>query len=113
MESEEGNDLLEVADQYDNLPIHAAAEEGHLEAVKVLIEHNPSPHLLSPNNEDEQTPIHLATINGRVDVVEELLKQDRNFIMNEDENSNTPLHLACMNKKYRTAEVNTWKIILD
>ena len=50
MESEEGKLLLEVADQYDNLPIHAAAEEGHLEAVKVLIEYNSS---LSPNNEDE------------------------------------------------------------
>ena len=56
-------------------------------------------------NEDEQAPIHLAAIHGRVDIVQELLKKDRNAIMNQDENSNTPLHLACINKKYKTAEV--------
>ena len=35
MENEDGKDLLGVADVYDNLPIHAAAKEGHLEAVQV------------------------------------------------------------------------------
>ena len=69
---------------------------------QVLIKHN---SLLSPNNEDEQSPIHLAAIHGRVDIVEELIKQESHLIMNEDEDSNTPLHLACMNNKSRTAEV--------
>jgi ankyrin repeat protein len=53
---------------------------------------------MDKKNEDEETPVHLAAIHGRVDVVEALLIQDRNAIMNEDEDSNTPLHLACMNR---------------
>ena len=64
--------------------------------------------MLSPKNEDEQSPIHLAAIHGRVDIVEELIKQESHLIMNEDENSNTPLHLACMNNKSRTAEVKSF-----
>ena len=60
---------------------------------------------MSPNNEDEQAPIHLAAIHGRVDIVEELLMRESHSIMNEDEDSNTPLHLACMNKKAKTTEV--------
>ena len=35
LENEDGKDLLDFADVYDNLPIHAAAKEGHLEAVQV------------------------------------------------------------------------------
>ena len=76
---------------------------------QVLIKHN---SLLSPNNEDEQSPIHLAAIHGRVDIVEELIKQESHLIMNEDENSNTPLHLACMNNKSRTAEVKLFLTFL-
>ena len=38
-------------------------------------------------------------------LVQELLKVDRNEIMNEDEDSNTPLHLACMNRNHKTAEL--------
>ena len=98
----EGRDLLEIADQYDNLPIHVAAKEGNLESIQVLIEAGSS---IDRKNEDEQAPIHLAAIHGRVDIVQELLKKDRNAIMNQDENSNTPLHLACINKKFKTAEV--------
>ena len=60
---------------------------------------------MSPNNEDEQAPIHLAAIHGRVDIVEYLITKESHQVMNEDEDSNTPLHLACMNKKFRTAEV--------
>ena len=76
---------------------------------QVLIKHN---SLLSPKNEDEQSPIHLAAIHGRVDIVEELIKQESHLIMNEDENSNTPLHLACMNNKSRTAEVKIFLTFL-
>lgn len=69
--------------------------------------------MLSPKNEDEQSPIHLAAIHGRVDIVEELIKQESHLIMNEDENSNTPLHLACMNNKSRTAEVKLFLTFLN
>ena len=96
-----GLELLEVCDQYDNLPIHIAASEGHLEAFRSLFKHGP--HLIERKNEDEKTAIHLAALNGRVDIVEEILVAKRNAIMNEDEDSNSPLHLACMGKKARTA----------
>ncbi len=93
---------MEIADQYDNLPIHVAAEMGHLDCIELLLDHG-SP--LDRKNEDEQTALHLAAAHGRTDVVEKLLEVDRNAIMNEDEDSNTPLHLASMNKRSRTAEV--------
>ena len=61
-----GLELLEVCDQYDNLPIHVAATEGHLEIFRLLFQHGP--HLIERKNEDEMTPMHLAAINGRVDI---------------------------------------------
>jgi ankyrin repeat protein len=77
-------------------------KEGNLETVKILIDAGSS---MDRKNEDEQTPMHMAVIHGRVDVVEELVKKDRNAIMNEDENTNTPLHLACIYRKHKTAEL--------
>ncbi len=46
-----------------------------------------------------QTPLHLASMNGKVKVVELLLRKDPNAVMDEDEDSNTALHLACMHKR--------------
>ncbi len=97
--NDKGRDLVKVADQYDNLPIHVAAEEGHLESLKILV-NTGSP--LRMKNEDERAPIHLASIHGRLNIIEELLIHDRNLIMMQDEDSNTPLHLACINKRYKT-----------
>ena len=61
----EGIELLETANVYDNSPMHTAAEEGHLESVKLLIQAGCK---IDRKNEDEQTPLHLATINGRLDI---------------------------------------------
>ena len=48
-------------------------------------------------NEDEQTPLHLAAINGRLKVIQVLLAKERSIIHDDDEDSNTALHLAALN----------------
>ena len=53
-----------------------------------------------------QTPLHLASMNGKVKVVELLLRKDPNAVMDEDEDSNTALHRACMHKR---AQVKIFK----
>ena len=58
-------------DQYDNLPIHIAAEKGNVECVKILLDAGSE---IDNKNEDEQTPLHLAAINGRPRVVELILE---------------------------------------
>ena len=46
-------------------------------------------------NEDEQTPLHLASSNGRVRLVREILERDQFSVNDEDFESQTALHLAC------------------
>ena len=61
----------QINDQYDNLPIHVASAMGNLECVALLIEAGSD---IDNKNEDEQTPLHLAALNGRYKVVEYILK---------------------------------------
>ena len=57
-----GRELLEVNDQYDNLPIHIASQCGNVECVKQLLEAGAD---VDNKNEDEMTPLHLASIYGK------------------------------------------------
>lgn len=61
--------------------------------VKVLLEHGADCGL---KNEDEQTPLHLAAIHGRVKVIKELVRHDKTVIHADDENADTALHLAAL-----------------
>ena len=47
-------------------------------------------------NEDEQTPLHLASRHGRLRLVREILERDQFSVNDEDYESQTPLHLACV-----------------
>ena len=60
-----GRDLLELNDHNDNLPIHIACAEGNYDCAKALIEAGAD---VDNKNEDEQTPLHLAAIHGKVKV---------------------------------------------
>lgn len=66
-----GRNLLEVNDQFDNLPIHISCAKGSVESVKLLLEAGSD---IDNKNEDEQTPLHLAAINGRPKVCKLILK---------------------------------------
>jgi ankyrin repeat protein/L-ascorbate metabolism protein UlaG (beta-lactamase superfamily) len=74
--------------------IHDAATKGNLEAVKALLEKDPS--LLNAPNSDEQgrAPIHLASLNNHADVVDFLLSKGAKVNLKESTYQLTPLHMA-------------------
>lgn len=47
-------------------------------------------------NDREQTPLHLASLSGRVEVVRELVLRDRSMLNDQDDQSRTALHLAAI-----------------
>ncbi|MCE1248630.1 MAG: ankyrin repeat domain-containing protein [Firmicutes bacterium] len=71
--------------------VHDAAKSGDLAKVKEILSKNPE--LISTQNEDGKTPLHLAAGWGRIEVMKYLisLKVDIN-IRNKD--GGTPLHVA-------------------
>ena len=51
--------------------LHEAAKRGHLDAVRLLLEHGADPNAREPG--DNTTPLHWAAAHGHVDVVRGLL----------------------------------------
>lgn len=80
-----------AAPNFEPPSIHEAATDGHLEWVKALLRKNPD--LVFSKEENGGTPLHLAVVYGRGDVVTFLLanRADPNARDNE---GGTPLHLA-------------------
>ena len=59
--------------------------------VKELIEAGAQ---IDNKNEDEQTPLHIAASEGRLNIVQCILSYDRYSVNDEDFESQTALHLA-------------------
>ena len=95
--------LLQQNDQYDNTPLHLAAEKGQTESVRELLEDSYGVDI-DNKNEDERTPCHLAARHGHVDIIKLILKKDPYAIFDKDEDDNTPLHLAA--RERHTKAVN-------
>ncbi|XP_071957076.1 transient receptor potential cation channel subfamily A member 1-like isoform X2 [Antedon mediterranea] len=94
--------LLEESDRYDNGPLHIAAKNGYLPIVKLLIESGAD---IDAKNEEEQTPAHLAALNGRFRTIKELVSHDPTVVDDEDEYSNTPLHLGSQEGHFKVVQV--------
>jgi hypothetical protein len=71
-------------------PIHAAAREGHVDILALLLEHGADVHC---RNEYDQTPLHWAAARGEIDVGQYLLDRDAD-INARNINHATPLCLA-------------------
>ena len=69
---------------------HIASQEGHLEVVKILIEHGAE---IEAIYKDGYTPLYIASQNGRLDVVEYLISQQANINMSCHHGS-SPLYIA-------------------
>jgi ankyrin repeat protein len=73
-------------------PVHLAAQEGHLDVMKELLEHDPD--LAVACDESDYTPLCWAAVEGHADVVSALLDAGADPLY-RNRNEDTPLGLAC------------------
>jgi ankyrin repeat protein len=74
----------------ESTPLHQASDKGHVEVVRVLLEHGAD---VTAQNEDELTPLHRASRSGREEIVRVLLEHGADPAA-RDKNRMTPLHWA-------------------
>ena len=74
----------------EKTPFHYAAEKGHTEICKFIIERAEDKH---PTDIDGRTPLHLAVLNGHLDICCTIIDNVANKNP-ADNNGVTPLHLA-------------------
>jgi len=74
-----GDDLNAAHEYFGYSPLHAAAEFGHLNTVRALLNAGADPNVRE-RRETKRTPLHLAAACGRVDIILELIraKADKN-----------------------------------
>ncbi|XP_072558016.1 ankyrin repeat and SAM domain-containing protein 1A-like isoform X5 [Paramormyrops kingsleyae] len=90
------------AKNHDNeTPLHCAAQYGHTEVVRLLLEELTDPTM---RNSKMETPLDLAALYGRLEVVKLLLTAHPN-LLSCSTRSHTPLHLAARNGHRAVVEV--------
>lgn len=78
----EARELLEIA-----------VNEGNVEELKSLLKANPKLDLTTPDAEGN-TPIHWAARQGKIEIIEALLEQNKNILEIRNKEGQTPLHIA-------------------
>ncbi|XP_014775952.1 krev interaction trapped protein 1 [Octopus bimaculoides] len=73
-------------------PIHYAAWKGHADAVVTLLRAGCSPNI---TNVDHQTPLHIAAMRGKPNVVDVLLEDSNIDVNARNKNNKTPYDLCC------------------
>ncbi|KAG5838273.1 hypothetical protein ANANG_G00222030 [Anguilla anguilla] len=82
-------------------PLHCAAQYGHSEVVRLLLEELTDPTM---RNNKFETPLDLAALYGRLEVVKLLLNAHPN-LLSCNAKKHTPLHLAARNGHLPVVEV--------
>jgi len=91
-----GSDLNAV-DNQSQTPLHLAARKNHADVVRLFLTSKPQLILLA--NKNGYTCAHIAAMNGSVEVIKELLRFNRDAVINNriKRTNSTALHLACEN----------------
>lgn len=86
---------IDATDDLGQKPIHAAAQNNYSDVVKLFLQQHPS--LVNATSKDGNTCAHIAAMQGSVKVIEELMKFDRQGVINARNKITdaTPLQLAC------------------
>lgn len=74
------------------LPIHIAAENGRVEVVELMVQHDPG--LVSARDAHGDTPLHCACTGGNSLVVEKLLELEGVDLAAQNNSGKTPLQVA-------------------
>lgn len=74
-------------------PLHAAASFGRLDVIRLLVEQGAMVDAVGPGG---QTALHLASHEGQIEVVEQLLRLGANLHAVTSEDRLTPLHVAAI-----------------
>ncbi|TKS77850.1 Ankyrin repeat and SAM domain-containing protein 1A [Collichthys lucidus] len=82
-------------------PLHCAAQYGHTQVVRLLLEELTDPTM---RNNKFETPLDLAALYGRLEVVKLLLSAHPNLLSGNTK-KHTPLHLASRNGHLSVVEV--------
>lgn len=100
----EGFNILE---KIKNMTVfHTAAESGSMDVLKILLKHKPEGLNIIKSQNDQSTPLLVASQNDRTDIVEFLLQQDRVKVNgmvtgSQTDFCKTPLHNACSNNNVK------------
>lgn len=82
-----------------NKALHLCAANGHLELVRLLLEHKAD---VNVTNLSGSTPLHYASFNGQLEIVHELIKCHANPVV-ENKYGNTALDEARLGGKNKVA----------
>ncbi|KAF5761429.1 putative ankyrin repeat-containing domain, PGG domain, ankyrin repeat-containing domain superfamily [Helianthus annuus] len=83
---------------FNESPLHIAAMRDHHQFATILLTQNPK--LAIALDSKRRTPLHLASANGYLEMVQEIVKAGgRDVCCFRDQDGLTPLHLAAMNER--------------
>ncbi|XP_040358376.1 transient receptor potential cation channel subfamily A member 1 [Ixodes scapularis] len=90
-------EMMKLFDADGNVPLHSAVHAGDIKAVKLCLE---SGALISTQQHDLSTPVHLACAQGAIDIVKLMFSsqpdQKLHCLTCSDAQQMTPLHCAAM-----------------
>ncbi|KAF4526669.1 hypothetical protein B566_EDAN015668 [Ephemera danica] len=81
-------------------PLHLACFHENIEAARCLLEYVDISVQIE-DNMNRNSPIHYASMNGLVEIIELILMRDKTQINQQNGNGSTPLELACFSGKYQ------------
>jgi ankyrin repeat protein len=93
---------LSLRDHNDQTPLHSCCAQGHLEALKVMLQHRVS---VTCVDKIGRTPLHIASFYGFSTIVSYLLDETGSQVDQVDDKGRTALHLAAIRGHVEAANI--------